>query len=49
MTPVPSEAHDVVVVQILNKVFPFQAKRDCSIVCKFACKACTAYAETLDN
>ena len=45
MTPVPSEAYVVVVVPILSKVFPFQAKRDCSIVCK----AGTAYAETVDN
>jgi hypothetical protein len=49
MTPVHSEAYDVVVVQILNKVFPFQAKRDCSIMCKLACKGGTAYAETVDN
>jgi hypothetical protein len=49
MTPVPSEAYDDVVVQILSNVFPFKARRDCSIVCKFACKAGTAYGETMDN
>lgn len=49
MTLVPSEVYDVVVGQIFNKVFPFQAKRDCSVVCKFACKAGTAYAKPLAN
>jgi hypothetical protein len=49
MTPVPSESYDVVVVQISNKVSTLQAKRDCIIMCKFACKVGTAYAETLGN
>jgi len=46
---VPCESYDVVAVQSLSKVFPFQAKRDYSIVCKFACKAGTTYTKTLVN
>jgi hypothetical protein len=46
---VPSEAYDVVELQILNTVFPLQAKRDCNIVCKFAGKAGAAFEKPLDN